>query len=292
MRSLRPIRLFAAVALGFLGAAAEHGWASAQVDEGGTPAAAQLELRIEQLEEQIRGLTGQVETQDHQIQVLTQQLEKLRSDTDLRLGDIEAKTGGGAAAASPAAGGQVPASQTAPAQVPQTAVAGAGAPTPLLSGAGTPAPGAPPRILGTIPAGAVPAAPPAAAPSSPQQQYEAALELYHQGNYPGAEKGFRAFVAQYPKDPLASNAAFWMGEGYFIRGKYQEAVGTFADALQKYPNGAKAPDTLLDLGKSLDKLGRGADACAVLGQIGAKFPSASQTIKRQAQQEKTRLRCG
>ncbi len=160
---------------------------------------------------------------------------------------------------------------------------------------GTPGPGAPPRVLGTIPAGAVPTAPPAAAiPQSPQQQYEAALELYHQGNYPDAEKEFRAFVAQHPKDPLASNAAFWMSaRRYFIRGKFQEAVGTFADALQKYPKGSKAPDTLLELGKSLDQLeARPGRLYAVLGQIGVKFPSASQTIKRQAQQEKTRLKCG
>ena len=291
MPGLRPTRP-AFIALALLGAAIAHGRAAAQDDNGGTPAAAQFELRLEQLEGQIRDLTGQVETQNHQIQVLTQQLEKLRSDTDLRLGDIEAKTGV-APPPAPGAATQGPSPQDGPAPGPSTLGADGGAPVPLLPGGGMPGPGAPPRVLGTIPAGAVPTAPPAAAiPLSPQQQYETALELYHQGNYPDAEKGFRAFVAQYPKDPLASNAAFWMGEGYFVRGKYQEAVGTFADALQKYPNGAKAPDTLLDLGKSLDKLGRGPDACAVLGQIGVKFPSASQTIKRQAQQEKTRLKCG
>ena len=154
------------------------------------------------------------------------------------------------------------------------------------------APGAPPRILGTIPAGSVPPAPAAAAiPQTPQQQYEAALELYHKGSYSEAEKGFKAFVAQFPKDPLASNASFWVGESYFVRGKYQDAVGTFADALQKYPRGAKAPDMLLDLGKSLAKLGRTADACAAIGQLETKYPSAAPLVKRQALQEKTRLKC-
>jgi tol-pal system protein YbgF len=279
MRRSRPVRYSIVAALALLGAVTIES-ARAQ-DNGDTPAAAQLQIRIQQLEDQIRSLTGQIETQDHQIQVLTQQLEKLRSDTDLRLNDIEAKTGAG-----PPAAGQVPGGAA-----PEAAGPGP-EPSDDQPAGPQPASGAPPRVLGTIPAGSVPTAPPAAAvPPTPQQQYEAALELYHHGNYAGAEAAFRSFLAQYPKDPLAGSAAYWHGEGYFIQGKFKDAVGTFADAAQKYPTGAKAPDTLLELGKSLDKLGRAADACAVLGQIGTKFPKAPQTVKRQAQQEKTRLRC-
>lgn len=148
-------------------------------------------------------------------------------------------------------------------------------------------------MLGTIPAGPVPTAPAgAAAPPSPQHDYEAALEMYRLGSYAEAEKAFRGFIAQYPKDPLASNAAYWMGESYFTRGKYQDAVGTFADGYQKYPTGAKAPDTLIELGRSLDKLGRKADACAAFAQFKAKFPNAAPATKRQALQETTRLKCG
>src|SRR5579883_130183 len=273
---LRSIRLTAAIALGLVGA-----WVGSASAEEGSPAAAQLELRVQQLEEQIRELTGQIETQGHQIQVLNDQLQKLRSDTDLRFNDLEGNGNGAPAGAAAAA-----APQASPRAAPP-AEGEAGPPTPI-------APGAAPRILGTIPAGSAPPEPPpeAAAPPTPQEQYEAALELYHQGNYPQAEKGFRAFVAQFPKDPLAGNAAFWMGESYFVRGKYQDAAGSFADSLQKYPKGAKAPDMLLDLGKSLAKLGRTPDACAAFATLEAKYPTAAPTLKRQAQQEKTRLKCG
>jgi tol-pal system protein YbgF len=165
----------------------------------GETAAAQNELRLQQLEDQIRSLTGEVETQNHQISVLTQQLEKMRSDTDLRLNDLEGKSGG--APSAPALG---------PSQEESATPSGAGtptpqygAPTPLLPGALAPpryapqpaqsqqyapqpyqqqqyapqqyapqaaypqqqynqaqaGPGGPPRNLGTIPAGSVPITP-------------------------------------------------------------------------------------------------------------------------------------
>jgi tol-pal system protein YbgF len=304
----------------------------------GETAAAQNELRLQQLEEQIRSLTGEGETQNHQIAVLTQQLEKLRGDTELRLNDLEGKSG-----APPADTGQVqdvaPPRTTAPSP-------SYGAPTNLLpstiapqqyrpqqyaqpqqyapqqyppqqypqqqysqqyappqSYAGQQGPGAPPRVLGTIPAGTAPAISPeqqaaaaaaaAAAGMTPQEQYQAAYALIGQGRYADAEQAFRAFVAQHPRDPLASSAAYWIGHSYYARGDFQNAAVAFADAYKKYPKGIKAPDTLLDLARALAKLGSTQDACATFAQFDTQFGvGATPAIKKQEQQDKTRLRCG
>lgn len=247
----------ACAALALLGAVYAAEPALAQNEQ-----AAQTQLMINQLGDQIRSLTGQLETQDHQIQVLNQQLEKMRADTELRFNEIEGKGAGSAA--------------------PELASAPSAGPA-----------GAPPRSLGTIPAGSVPATP-AGAPAGggAQQEYKAAVDMVGEGNYGSAEKSFRAFIAAHPKDALAPSAAYYVGEALYMRGKYQDAAVAFADAYQKFPKGPKAPDTLLDLGRSLDKLGKSAEACASYAQLTAKFPSAPPAIKKQVAQEKTHLKCG
>jgi len=293
-----------------LGVLALCGPAAAQSDNP----AAQNELRFQQLEDQVRNLTGQVETQSHQIEVLTQQLEKLRGDTDLRLNDLEGK-GGGTASAAPQGqdtGGQTsdagpppPPSRGYPAP-PQQGYAqqqdyppppsndGYGAPTPLYPGAGRQGPGAPPRVLGQIPAGPVPSADPDQVQTqSPQGQYQAAYALIGQGQFGAAQQAFQAFIQQNPRDPLASSAAYWIGHSYYARGDFQNAAVAFADGYKKYPKGIKAPDTLLDLGRTLARLDQVPGACATLAQFDKQFgASATPLMRKQVGQEKARLRCG
>ena len=304
-------RMRAAPAVFLLGAVTVCGMAGAQENS-----AAQSELRFQQLEDQVRTLTGQVETQGHQIEVLNQQLEKLRGDTDLRLNDLEGK--GAAAAAPQQDGGQVSESAPPPppagpryaapaqnygpppsyeergySQAPAAAADGYGAPTPLYPGAGRPGPGAQPRTLGTIPQGPVPSADPAEVENqSPQGQYQAAYALIGQGQFGAAQQAFQAFIQQYPRDPLASSAAYWIGHSYYARGDFQNAAVAYADAYKKYPKGNKAPETLLDLGRSLGRLDQVPSACATFAQFDKQFgPSAAPMLKRQVAQEKARLRC-
>jgi len=277
--------------------------------------AAQNELRFQQLEDQVRTLTGQVETQGHQIEVLNQQLEKLRGDTDLRLNDLEGKggapvqaqqdTGGQVGEAAPPSAGPryaAPAPNYQPPQSyeergysqPPAGRSAYGAPTPLYPGAGQAGPGAPPRTLGTIPVGPVPSADPAQVEAqSPQGQYQAAYALIGQGQFGAAQQAFQAFIQQYPRDPLASSAAYWVGHSHYARGDFQNAAVAFADAYKKYPKGNKAPDTLLELGRSLARLDQVPGACATFAQFDKQFATgAPPMIKRQVEQEKTRLRCG
>jgi tol-pal system protein YbgF len=303
-----PARTRLGPAVFLLGALALCGPAAAQDNT-----AAQNELRFQQLEDQVRTLTGQVENQGHQIEVLNQQLEKLRGDTDLRLNDLEGK--GGAAPAQQDAGGRVseaapppptgpryapPPQNSAPPQSyeergysqPPSGGSDYGAPTPLYPGAGRPGPGTPPRTLGTIPAGPVPSAePPEAEDQTPQSQYQAAYALIGQGQFGAAQQAFQAFIQQYPRDPLASSAAYWIGHSYYARGDFHNAAVALADAYKKYPKGNKAPDTLLDLGKSLAKLNQVPSACATFAQFDKQFGTGATPMKRQVEQEKARLRC-
>ena len=110
-------------------------------------------------------------------------------------------------------------------------------------------------------------------------------------DYASAEQNLRAFVAKYPRDKLVPDAQFWIGESEFQRQQYREAADAFVAMSKKYENHAKAPDALLRLGQSLAALNEKELACATFGEVGRKYPRASQNVKQTIEREFKRVRC-
>ncbi|WP_170920769.1 tol-pal system protein YbgF [Enhydrobacter aerosaccus] len=205
--------------------------------------------RLNQLQQSLTMLTGQIEQLQYQNQQLQQQMEKMRTDYDFRIDQLE-KGRGGAPRPGPAAG---PA-PSAPAPSQQAAAAG-----PSASG---------------------------------DQLYHDAFKMLQEGDYAGAEKGFRTFVQRNPKHVLAGNAQYWLGETYYARRDYQNAMTAFAEGYKVYKNSPKGPDNLLKLGITLATLGRKSDACAVFARFTQDYPHATDLQKRRIDQERQRDSCG
>jgi tol-pal system protein YbgF len=267
----------------YRGGATGSGQASAPI--GGTGGEYPL-LRIDQLEEELRRLTGKLEeiqfAQDQQ----SSRLERLSNDIDFRLKALE--------------GGKTPA---APAQT-----AGPTAAPPVNQPAGPAAiPGDPFRSppagnLGSMPAGQPSVLPPAAAPAppaaqtalpggTPEEQYNYAFGLVRQGDLASAEIALKEFIAKNPKHERAGNADYWLGETYYARGNYQAAATAYLDTVQTYGTGPKGPDALLKLGMSLGLLQQKGEACQILKSLPAKFPKAEAPLKDRAKLEMQRLKC-
>jgi tol-pal system protein YbgF len=290
---------------------------------GGSTAAAQQVVQMQQVQQQMSQLQGQIEQLGIKVDDLSGRLDRMQKDYDFRLSHLE--QGG---AAGPAMTGMPPA-QGAPqdAQAPAAGAqqAPAAGPAPLPQSAADmeantngqlPQPTAP-GTLGTIssttplpqaPAGAAEAAAKQASQSSaapaqqdpssiqlpgntPQEQYDYATGLLQRGAYPEAELAFKAFVVQHPKDPLAGNAQYWLGETFYARSDYKNAQIAFAEGYQKYPKSPKAPDNLLKLGMSLGQTGDKTNACVAFKQLAKQFPTASAAIKDRAARAQQRYGC-
>jgi tol-pal system protein YbgF len=91
---------------------------------------------------------------------------------------------------------------------------------------------------------------PAAAPA-----YDAAMALVNSHQYDKALDSLAAFLVRWPEHPYANNAMYWRGECYFARGDYRRAAEQFEGVVARFPAGAKAPDALLKLGMSQQRLG-------------------------------------
>jgi tol-pal system protein YbgF len=124
-----------------------------------------------------------------------------------------------------------------------------------------------------------------------RDEYDAAYSYMLRKDYASAEQNLKAFIASHPRDKLAGEAQFWVGESLFQRQNYREAADAFVVMTKKYEHSAKAPDALLRLGQSLAALKEKDLACATFSEVARKYPRASQSVKQTIERELKRVKC-
>lgn len=127
--------------------------------------------------------------------------------------------------------------------------------------------------------------------ASPDLLYEQSFDAYANKRYVEAEQGFKTFLQSYGSNELAGNAQYWLGQIYFEQGDYKQAAAAYLKGYQDYKKSRRAPDSLIGLALTLEKLEQKDKACAALNQVARAFPSAKESIKR-ATKESKRVGCG
>ena len=98
-------------------------------------------------------------------------------------------------------------------------------------------------------------------------------------------------MKKYPKEKLAGNAQYWLGETYYVRKNYDKAAVAFAEAYKNYPQNYKAPDNFLKLGLSMQELGKKDEACAVFKNYAKEYPEAPVAFRQRAEKEAGKIGC-
>lgn len=142
----------------------------------------------------------------------------------------------------------------------------------------------------TSPAAAKPL-PKAPAGVSPKDLYEQALNDLKDNNLSSAEEKFSQFLGSYPKDTLAGNAQYWLGEVYYKQQNFAKAAVAFKEGYSKYPEGTKGPDCLLKLGLSMKALGKNEEACTAFTNIPTIFGKVNPGIASRATDEAKAMSC-
>jgi tol-pal system protein YbgF len=274
------------VSLAKSGGAAPPAFSGSSSGAGGADAA-----RIDELETQIRALTVQ-------LQQLSDQVRSLGGTP--RRGDIPSNTNTDTAMTEPGAGLYSDMGRGSGGSFGSTTVEPDGdaiggllngdAPPPVNQQGAAEAPSG--GGLGVTPAPVATAALPLPLESTdPKQLYETAYGYLLQRDYGAAQAAFDDFLKKFPNDSLSGNAQYWLGETHFVRGQYKAAAESFLKGYQTYAQSAKAPDSLLKLAMSLDRLGQKDAACASYSELASKFPAAPQSVKARAQSERQRIGC-
>ncbi|TWI58610.1 tol-pal system protein YbgF [Pseudomonas duriflava] len=215
--------------------AGDGGSASAPVSAQG-----QLFMQLQQMQDAIARLRGQLEEQQNEINQLKQQGLERYQDLDRRI------------SASEAAGA---ASQSS--NVPIGDASGA-----IHANA---APVSPVSQSSSEPGD----------PAKEKLYYDAAFDLIKAKDFAKASQAFNAFLRKYPNSQYAGNAQYWLGEVNMATGDLQAAGQAFARVSQAYPNHPKVPDSLYKLAGVEQRLGNRDRARAMYQQVIAQYPNSS-----------------
>jgi tol-pal system protein YbgF len=314
----------------------------------------ELVLRLNQLEGQVRSLSGQVEELQFENRQLRDRLQRMQEDVDFRFEELGAgpapqRSGQNTPAfddrapATPAPQMDVPdlarPSFDAPAQQagpgrgdafePGRDPSAPGLPQPL----GTTQPSAPLALPGAIlgngegeprngdsgfgdsgfgmslpqlrnpdlNGAAQPGAPngetgprpsiAATGDADPRALYDSAYALLLQGAYADAEMGFRQFLQSHPRDALAPQARYWLGESYRGQGRHREAAEQYLTISTDHSDSEVAPQAMLRLGGALAEIGAREQACATLAEIPQQYPQAASALQENIAREEARVGC-
>ena len=276
---------------------------------------AELVLRVNQLEEELRQANGRIEELENAEHRLESELQKFRQDVEYRFGD---RSEGAPPAPDVAEAPPSPGEPAAPARPRKSSDAfdpdadpnAPGAPRPL----GTTPPSAPlvreapgaaagqPLELGKAPAPESSKGPPppsgptivgsgVAMLDQPREQFNAALQAFQAGQYPEAEAGFKAFLAANPSHRMSADAIFYIGETYLQRSRPREAAEQYLKVTTDYSKSSRAPESMVRLGQTLAALGNNEQACATLTEFGKRYPAASASVKKLAEHESAKDHC-
>lgn len=235
----------------------------------------ELSDRVADLERALQGLNAQLET-------TTRAADLARGDVNRLQDRVRVLEGARPVAAAPAAPG---APAPAPAQVPAQVQAQA---TPAPAGA------SPPAAAATSASGASPLAAPSSTPAAPvtEDGLTRGRKQLQGGDPAGAEATLTAWLAASPGDPRTGEGTYLRGRARALQSAWPDAAADYISALKGWPAAWWAPDAVVELARSLARLGKTAEACQALTELGARYPAASEGARKRAAAVGVQAGCG
>jgi tol-pal system protein YbgF len=227
-------------------------------EAGPDPQVVSLTTRLDDMEQTLRGVTGQFESLQHDLAVARGDAANAKAAT-AALSDRVDRLEKQLAALMP------PPPPPADAQ-----------PGPDGGLAGQPAQGPGP--------GPAPAADPKAA-------YTAARQLLLDGDYKAASAAFQDYVDRFGDTANARPARYWLAETKFIQEDYAGAAQAYLGAIRGWPDTPWAPDAVVKLALSLVQLNKPKEACGALSEFDRRYPHASPAAQARAAAARQKAGC-
>jgi len=277
---------------------------------------AELLVRVQDLEQTVRDLTGRVEGLEFQLQ----QMLKVQEDNEFRFQQLEGTAPVGKPQAAVPTDGVTPsdalpqeqnpavAADTPTDQLPATPDQAVVAPDlpasdlpmdgvgdssdPLLQG-GT-------DQLGTLngdealtnqPLDLTLGSDVALSNGDAKAQFEAGRDAMTRGDYAFASEQLAQFLQYYHDDPQAPDAVNYLGEALIQQKDYQQASQVLAQGYIDYSQSGRAPDIMLRLGVALAGLGQGDLACENFAKLRERYPNVVPKFKQRLDEEAQKAQC-
>jgi tol-pal system protein YbgF len=116
-------------------------------------------------------------------------------------------------------------------------------------------------------------------PAVAKESYDRTLKKFKEGDIEAARQGFAEFLTTYPDSALAGNAQYWLGEAYYAKKQYEQAIEHFDRVVSEYAGSEKVPSALLMKGMAYLGLKDRKRAAAALRQVMEGYPKSTQASK-------------
>jgi TolA-binding protein len=212
-----------------------------------------LNARVDAIEAQLRGLTGQIEESGNRSRQAEEQAARLRADFGARLDRLEA-------ASRPAAEPPAPARRQSAAAEPAATTRAAATAEPST-------------------------------PDNAEEAYNVGFRLWGEHRYAQAQVALEAAATRFPTGRWISWTRNLQGRAYLDDDKPATAARILLANYQDNPRGERAADSLYYLGQALVRLNRRTEACRVYDELAQVYPEMRAEIRRRIPQARTDARC-
>ena len=222
-------------------------------------------FRVQQLQEEVRELRGQVEQQAAEIERLKQQQRDQYLDLDNRINELA----DGVAPSVERPVDEVTAGDESAVVTDESSATATGLPE-LDEGPSEPA------TVSTMDAPETRVEQPVTTESDDDKaQYDAAFQHLRDLRYAQAAEAFSDFLEDYPNSEFADNAQYWLGESYYVTGNYDLALDAFDRLLDDFPSSPKTADALLKIGYTQYELENWSQARTALEAVKREYPDTT-----------------
>jgi tol-pal system protein YbgF len=109
--------------------------------------------------------------------------------------------------------------------------------------------------------------------------YQSGYRDYTGGHYTLAQQEFAQLIQAYPRDELAANAEYYLGEIAYHEHQYREAAKAYDAVLQNYPGSPKSAAAQLHKGSALIQLDERAEGVRELRGVIQNYPQSPESAQ-------------
>ena len=124
--------------------------------------------------------------------------------------------------------------------------------------------------------------------STYQDDYDIAFAHLRAGRFLESARAFEGFIQKHPENELTANAYYWLGESYYVKRQYPQALAAFQALIDKFPQSKKTADAGLKIGYCYYEMDDLIQAEKQLNKVVSSYPNTS--IARLAQNRLRQMR--
>ncbi len=105
--------------------------------------------------------------------------------------------------------------------------------------------------------------------------YKAAFSLIKDREYEQAKLALQSLINDFPRGVYTANSYYWLGEVFLVQTKYVQAVEAFEQVTTGFSKHRKVPDALYKIGVAYNKMGQKSKAKTYFQQVISNYPASS-----------------